>query len=114
MTEGTLILVPRKQVGLKAAKGRNKIELVARTTRNVKMLVKWDFMHKRPKKPLQAALNYSSFFDSVMVFYYVALATLHYLFALDFFVKPVSIIERKNAIFFMSRWSKNKPFLVGF
>ena len=109
-----MILVPRKQVGLKAAKGRNKIELVARTTRNVKMLVKWDFMHKRPKKPLQIALNYSSFFDSVMVFYYVALATPTLLICIRLFRKTCLDYRKKECNFFMSRWSKNKPFLVDF
>ena len=38
---------------------------------------------------------------------------LHYLFALDLFVKPVSIIERKNAIFLCHDGAKtNLPWLV--
>ena len=114
MTEGTLILVPRKQVGLKAAKGRNNIELVARTTRNVKMLVKWDFMHKRPKKPLQIALNYSSFFDSVMVFYYVALATPTLLICIRLFRKTCLDYRKKECNFFYVTMEQKQTFLGWF
>ena len=66
------------------------------------MLVKWDFMHKRPKKPLQTALNYSSVFDSVMVFHSVALA-----FALDFFRKMYLDYRKKECnLFYVTMMKK--------
>ena len=72
------------------------------------MLVKWDFMHKRPKKPLQTALNYSSVFDSVMVFHSVALA-----FALDFFRKMYLDYRKKECnLFYVTMMEKNLSWLV--
>ena len=77
------------------------------------MLVKWDFMHKRPKKPLQIALNYSSFFDSVMVFYYVALATPTLLICIRLFRKTCLDYRKKECNFLCHDGAKtNLPWLV--
>lgn len=78
------------------------------------MLVKWDFMHKRRKKPLQIALNYSSFFDSVMVFYYVALATPTLLICIRHFRETCLDYRKKECNFFHVTMMQKQTFLGRF